>query len=71
MSNHLLPKGIIPERIHHFSRKEDLKEAIIRYLNAELQVPEQWIEEHNRLVNQGYISLEASELRKKYPHVSQ
>jgi len=65
------PEGLLPESVHHFSRKEDLKKAIEGYLEAELTVPLNWLEEHNNLVKKGYISADAAEARKKWPHIMQ
>ena len=59
--------GIIPESTHHFSRKEDLKAAIERFLKAEREVPLEWLQEHNKLVSEGYISAKAKEVRKSLP----
>jgi hypothetical protein len=45
----LYPLGIMPERIWKSYRIEALRQAIKRYIEAELTVPEEWIEEWMKL----------------------
>lgn len=45
-----LPLGILPRRIHDSQRLKGLKAAIIRYINAECEINQEWIEEYNELV---------------------
>jgi hypothetical protein len=49
MNSELHPIGIMPERIWKLHRIEDLRQAIKRYIDAELTVPEEWVEEWMRL----------------------
>ena len=42
--------GIMPEWTWKEQRKKDLVEAIIRYLQANKKVPQEWIDEYNRFV---------------------
>ena len=39
------PLGIIPEDIWKSQRKEELKQAIARYKQEELEVPYEWYQE--------------------------
>lgn len=50
MSNKKPPLGILPRRIHDSNRLGGLKAAIIRYVNAECEINQEWIEEYNELV---------------------
>lgn len=51
MSKKKSPLGILPRRIHDSKRLDGLKAAIIRYVNAECEINQEWIEEYNELVN--------------------
>ena len=44
------PLGIIPKNIWKQQRMEDIREAVDRYLDANLRVPIEWIEEYNELL---------------------
>lgn len=43
------PLGVKPKYIHDEERAEDISEAIVRYLNARLPLPYEWIREYNGL----------------------
>jgi hypothetical protein len=43
------PIGIMPKYIHDYRRHRELKEAITRFIDADLPVPVEWIEEYNNL----------------------
>lgn len=45
------PKGLVPKYIHTRSRFNDVKEAIIRYIEFGKEIPVDWIEEYNELNN--------------------
>jgi len=49
------PIGIISKNIWESIRFQELREAIKRYLDADLQIPIQWIDEYNefskRIIN--------------------
>ncbi|MCY8692645.1 hypothetical protein MOD48_14980 [Bacillus spizizenii] len=44
------PLGVIPKSLHDERRAEDLKAAINRYIDANREIPAEWIEEYNLLV---------------------
>jgi hypothetical protein len=44
----LHPIGIMPEFIWVEHRVQELSQAILRYLNANLEVPNEWYEERNK-----------------------
>ena len=46
----LVPIGIIPKYIHDSKRLSELSKAIIRYSDAFLEIPLEWIEEYNQLI---------------------
>jgi len=43
------PVGLFPRFIHDASRLTDVRLAIIRYYEAGLEIPIEWIEEYNEL----------------------
>ena len=43
------PLGIMPRHIHDEIRRQELGEAIVRYIEASLPVPLEWVEEYNEL----------------------
>lgn len=45
------PKGIMPKYVHDERRLMEVGDAIIRFVEARRQVPEEWIYEYNELVN--------------------
>lgn len=45
------PIGIMPKKIWDYTRMENLKEAIYRYCEAGKEVPFEWIDEYNSLIN--------------------
>jgi hypothetical protein len=44
-----VPIGVVPETIWKQTRFNNLGDAIKRYIDAALPVPEAWLEEYNRL----------------------
>lgn len=48
----LVPIGIMPEVIWKNQRAIALSEAINRYLGEHLPVPNEWLEEYNRLMKE-------------------
>jgi hypothetical protein len=44
-----VPIGVVPEPIWKQTRFNNLGDAIKRYTDAALPVPEKWLEEYNRL----------------------
>jgi hypothetical protein len=44
------PLGLIPKNFHNEKRLNEVREAIIRYCNAELKIPLEWIQEYNELI---------------------
>jgi hypothetical protein len=47
-----VPLGVSPKYIWDEQRIQDLKGAIERYTQANLQVPIEWVDEYNTLVKQ-------------------
>jgi hypothetical protein len=45
------PIGILPKHIHDEMRFIKIGEAIIRFVEARCQIPEEWIYEYNDLAN--------------------
>ena len=45
------PIGLKPKLISNLERLEEIKCAIVRYYNAELKIPIEWIEEYNELID--------------------
>lgn len=46
------PIGLKPKYIHDEQRREEIREAIGRYVNNDKKVPVEWIEEFNALCNE-------------------
>jgi hypothetical protein len=44
------PIGIVPKNIWKSIRFNNLKEAMIRYLDAGLELPNEWTEEYNQFI---------------------
>ena len=44
------PVGLRPKYISDAERLEEVKAAIVRYFNAELEIPVEWVEEYNNLI---------------------
>lgn len=44
-----VPKGAVPKSVHNSIRQDELKKAIIRYLEVDLPVNPLWLEEYNEL----------------------
>ena len=43
------PLGIMPKDMWDFIRKNELIKAMCRYLNAEKDIPKEWVDEYNEL----------------------
>ena len=43
------PLGVMPRHIHDEMRRKDLAGAIVRYIEAELSVPIEWVKEYNEI----------------------
>jgi len=46
------PIGIMPEWLHNEQRRETIADGMIRYLEADVAIPDEWIDEYNRLIEQ-------------------
>jgi len=46
------PLGIMPKDIWLANRKVELKETVIRYVNAGLPLPQEWVDEYNEFVKE-------------------
>lgn len=42
------PIGVMPKKVWLAKRRKELKEAIIRYMDAEKKIPKRWIKELNK-----------------------
>ena len=47
------PLGVMPRDIWDQKRKEELAEAMARYLEAGMKIPTEWIEEYNEISDRG------------------
>ena len=45
------PIGLRPKRISDKERLNEVRGAIVRYYDAELKIPVEWIEEYNELID--------------------
>lgn len=45
------PLGILPKKFHDEKRFKDLHDAVLRYFDARIPVPSEWIEEYNELLS--------------------
>lgn len=45
------PLGLKPKYIHDLQRKNEILDAIERYIQANEEIPIKWIEEYNELVS--------------------
>lgn len=43
------PLGVMPREIWDKQRQKDLADAIVRYLEAGMKIPAEWIEEYNEI----------------------
>tara|TARA_B110000977_G_C10878529_1_gene416560 strand:+ start:348 stop:536 length:189 start_codon:yes stop_codon:yes gene_type:complete len=43
-------RGLIPKWVRENARLNEVQEAILRYYNADLQIPIEWVEEYNELI---------------------
>jgi len=44
------PIGLIPKWVRERERFNDIREAIARYYDAEMEIPIKWVEEYNELI---------------------
>tara|TARA_R110002020_G_scaffold158216_2_gene341292 strand:- start:424 stop:588 length:165 start_codon:yes stop_codon:yes gene_type:complete len=44
------PIGLKPKKYHSLERLNEVRSAIVRYYEAELPMPVEWIEEYNELI---------------------
>jgi hypothetical protein len=44
------PLGLKPKRFHDAERLREVKDALIRYLNAGLKAPKEWYAEYEELI---------------------
>jgi len=47
----MYPIGLKPKFVKDLERLNEIREAIVRYYDAELEIPIKWIEEYNELIN--------------------
>ena len=45
------PIGLRPKRVSDKERLNEVRGAIVRYYDAELKIPIEWIEEYNELID--------------------
>jgi len=45
------PIGLRPKFASNTDRLNEVREAIVRYYDAELKIPVEWIEEYNNLID--------------------
>lgn len=44
------PIGLIPKWVRERERLNEIREAIVRYYDAEMEIPIKWVEEYNELI---------------------
>ena len=44
------PLGLIPRYIHREQRVDDIKSAILRFMERNYPIPKKWIKEYNELI---------------------
>lgn len=44
------PLGLKPKFVNRLERLNEIRGAIVRYYDAEMQIPIEWIEEYNELI---------------------
>lgn len=44
------PLGIVPRKIWEDKRLEEIKSAILRYIDSRHAIPLEWVEEYNELI---------------------
>ena len=45
------PIGLMPQFKHRLERLNEVRGAIVRYYDADLKIPIEWIEEYNELID--------------------
>tara|TARA_R110000868_G_scaffold402439_2_gene678772 strand:- start:135 stop:437 length:303 start_codon:yes stop_codon:yes gene_type:complete len=56
------PIGLKPKKDHLLERLHEVRSAIVRYCDAELPIPVEWVEEYNELIK---LEEDKSEERQK------
>lgn len=49
------PLGLKPRYIHDGERLYEIKEAIVRYMDADCPIPAEWVREYNELISRKQI----------------
>ena len=49
------PIGLRPKRVSDKERLNEVRGAIVRYYDAELKIPIEWIEEYNELIDSAKV----------------
>jgi hypothetical protein len=44
------PIGLIPKWVRERERLNEIREAIVRYYDSEMEIPVKWIKEYNELI---------------------
>lgn len=47
-----IPIGLVPKYVRRNERFVEVCEAIVRYYDAELKIPLEWVEEYNELISE-------------------
>lgn len=47
--NSIPPLGVMPRDMWDRKRQEDLAEAMYRYLEADMKIPKEWLDEYNEI----------------------
>jgi hypothetical protein len=45
------PLGLVPKKFHQMERLVAIQEAMERYYEAVIPIPQEWVTEYNELVN--------------------
>ena len=43
------PLGVMPRKMWNSQRQKDLSDAMVRYLEAGMKIPVEWVEEYNEI----------------------
>ena len=49
------PVGLKPRWLHEEQRLKEVKEAILRYIDAGVAIPKEWMEEYEELIQSKHI----------------
>lgn len=44
------PLGITPKYVKNLERRQEILDAVSRYVEANMQIPIEWVEEYNELI---------------------